>query len=132
ARAPHEGLEAWAGDLPEPERRHVGRAQRQHPRGEGELAVARADEPELLEGQQQAAGGGPREPGGLRDVAERHLGPLAAEAGDDVQAPRPCLDEVGSLATSGHDATPWVGSGCGSGALAGPGLAEDRTPRARG
>src|SRR5450631_3127913 len=91
-----------AGDVPQAERSHVGQAQPEHLRGEGEGAVRLPDKSELGQGQQEAPGGGPGQAGGLGDLGQAHPGVTIVEAGQDVQAPRECLDEVGPGAASGH------------------------------
>ncbi len=63
----------------------VGVAKLQHPRPERELPAVTAHVAEPDQGQQEPAGGGPGQPGGLGYLAEAEVLPVRPEGADDGQ-----------------------------------------------
>ena len=102
AGAGHQRFHVRPGDIPQAQRAHVRHAQAHHLRGQPEGPAGGPDEAQLLQGQQQAAGGGPGQPGRGRHLAERHAAVVYAERGQDVQPARQRLDEVRPLTAPGH------------------------------
>ena len=89
-----EPFQVRLGDLGQAQAREVRVAEVEHARREREQAAVGADVAEVGEREQEAAGGGAREPGAAGDVGERQLRVLGAEGPDDRQAALQRLDEV--------------------------------------
>ena len=82
------------GDL---RKRRYGRAAESRapaPAGSGGTSARGRHMSEVLQGDQRAPGGGPRESGGLGDLGERQLGAALAERGDHGQPAGQRLDEL--------------------------------------
>jgi hypothetical protein len=90
----HERLHVRLGDLGEAEAGQVRVAEVEHTRAQREAPVLETHVAELDQRQQEAAGGGPGQTGGRRDVGEAQVAVLGVEGADDRQAALERLDEV--------------------------------------
>ena len=100
--AAHERLHVRARDVPQAEGLHVGHAELQDPRRQGEGPVVGPHVAQRDERAQDAPCRRPREPGPPGHLGQRHAGPVGGEGLEDVETARDGLDEVGVVVTSRH------------------------------
>jgi hypothetical protein len=81
-------------------------AELQHGGRQRELAPVGTDVAQVLEGEQEPAGGPPGQVGALGDLGERHARVPGREALDHVQRPLDGLDELGRPLALSHAGLP--------------------------